>query len=727
MKWLRRNFIKILVILINSLLIAKLLLDAYDVQAVDNMELFLEILKLAVPTAMISAGIIGMLRDFRFQYLLLALAGGLILWQSYVFDLDRIIQAVQVINDRLAAARPMFFRDFSYLVQTIAIAAVALSFLTLYIYPWNLLILDIAFLFFLWAVDNLPHKEVIMIPFVFMWGFLLVHERMTSRDSLYGEYRQMKINRRSRLLQGMVIAALIGAISLGLIRDTRGIYYDKLWIRANDYLMQDDFMSGSYFLDAFSLVRTGYQDASTRLGGDVAITNELALKIRGDVPGYLRGNTKYRYTGTIWEKNDMLYRTDNSASKLVTEAYKNAPVREMEVVPENVATSSLFVTSYPGSVIPTSPGKTNRVFYGIQDQTFMVNEPLKEAYRVTYYDQAFVEKLAMDGIAEGVPQDYDKYLELPDTITPRTVELVNSIIKGKTGKAQKLVAITNYLRENYFYTLRPGRVPAGQDFVDYFLFEVKAGYCVYYATALTVMLRIAGIPARYAEGFKVSDEVDQDGDTLIRNSDAHAWTEVLTDPGRDLWTIWDATGSVRDNTAGGGQGSNPEPSPNQGSTTTPQTRTAAEDTLPGPTSPQNPTQGPKAEQNETASRLWYFLAPAGILALLGAALYLKKRRTLAMLEENSGTDLLNYVVNLIEESGIEIKAAETLSEIGNRITDPQLKQSFMEVVRTHYETAYGKTYAGKGLAQRRQLLEEAYRVYGAEHSRIRTFLRRYLV
>ncbi|MFZ2258384.1 MAG: transglutaminase domain-containing protein [Clostridiaceae bacterium] len=727
MKWFKRNLIKIIVIVVHSSLLSKLLLDAYKVKIPDHIELFALVLKLAIPTAMICVGLIGMIRDTKFKYILMALVGGLILWQSYTFDVDQLIDHVRLINDRLASAKPLLMRDFEYLVKTVTILVVTISYLTLYIYPWNIFITDGAFLFFLWSVDNLPNKETILLPLVFLWGFLLVFERMAARDALYSEFKQTKINRRARLVQGLVISALIGAISIGLIRDTRGIYYDKIWIKANDYLMQDDFMSGSYFLDAFSLVRTGYQDTSTSLGGNVAISNELAMRVGGDIPTYLRGNTKYQYTGRLWIKNDMLYRTDNTASRLITDTYQNAPIREMEIIPEGVITSSLFVPAYPNSILAGDSSKDNRVFYGIQDQTFMVNDPLTEAYRVTYYDQATVETLAMDQINESVPQEYQKYLELPNSVTDRTFELVADITSNSSTKAEKLVAITSFLRQNYIYTLTPGRVPTGQDFVDYFLFEDQSGYCVYYATALTVMLRIAGIPARYAEGFKVSAEVDEEGYRLIRNSDAHAWSEVLTDSDSDLWTIWDATGTARDFEDGGSPGSNPDPTTTPGSSSTTPTRTLAEDTLPDRAEGPSPGDGPTGggffgETQNTVS----ILVPVGLVTILGLLLSLKRRRTNQMIREKSGQALLDYVVSLLKDSKMEINDSQTLLEIGKNIVDPDLARHFRDQVQQHYALTYGQTKLRPNEVQRQQLLTDAFRFYGTEHNRMRTWFKKYL-
>lgn len=105
--------------------------------------------------------------------------------------------------------------------------------------------------------------------------------------------------------------------------------------------------------------------------------------------------------------------------------------------------------------------------------------------------------------------------------------------------------IGEYLEENTEYTLSPGTTPYGEDFVDYFINENHKGYCVHYATAATLMLRKAGIPARYVEGYYISGsdlaETDSNGYVTVPDSRAHAWTEVyypLTG-----WTVVDFTPS----------------------------------------------------------------------------------------------------------------------------------------------------------------------------------------
>lgn len=92
--------------------------------------------------------------------------------------------------------------------------------------------------------------------------------------------------------------------------------------------------------------------------------------------------------------------------------------------------------------------------------------------------------------------------------------------------------VRSMFAQNYQYTLAPGRVPDGIDGVEYFLNESRKGYCVYFASAATLIFRQAGIPARYVEGFIITPDMmenpDEDGIVTVSVSDdkAHAWPEI---------------------------------------------------------------------------------------------------------------------------------------------------------------------------------------------------------
>lgn len=121
----------------------------------------------------------------------------------------------------------------------------------------------------------------------------------------------------------------------------------------------------------------------------------------------------------------------------------------------------------------------------------------------------------------------DRYLQLPDTVTARTVELANSIGSGELSPYDQAKAIERYLRGHITYDLEVGLPPSGTDIVDYVLFEQPRGYCEHYATAMTVMLRILGIPARTVVGYFPADYDEEFGGYLYRQENAHAWTEAF--------------------------------------------------------------------------------------------------------------------------------------------------------------------------------------------------------
>ncbi len=107
---------------------------------------------------------------------------------------------------------------------------------------------------------------------------------------------------------------------------------------------------------------------------------------------------------------------------------------------------------------------------------------------------------------------------------------------GLEDKVWLILQVIEYIHENTEYSLSPGIAPNGVDFAEYFLFDVKKGYCSHYATAATLLLRNYGIPARYVEGYVITTQDietgNQQDDTSVvdvRDYNAHAWVEVYFD------------------------------------------------------------------------------------------------------------------------------------------------------------------------------------------------------
>ncbi|RCX19990.1 transglutaminase superfamily protein [Anaerobacterium chartisolvens] len=124
---------------------------------------------------------------------------------------------------------------------------------------------------------------------------------------------------------------------------------------------------------------------------------------------------------------------------------------------------------------------------------------------------------------------YDRYLQLPENLPERVKALALEISSPYLNNYDRVKAIEEYLSSNYIYTLSPKPMPRDRDFVDSFLFESQEGYCTYYATAMAVLVRSLGIPARYVEGFILPPQADENSVYRVTNEQAHAWVEVYFD------------------------------------------------------------------------------------------------------------------------------------------------------------------------------------------------------
>jgi hypothetical protein len=122
---------------------------------------------------------------------------------------------------------------------------------------------------------------------------------------------------------------------------------------------------------------------------------------------------------------------------------------------------------------------------------------------------------------------YDNYTELPDNIPQRIYDLANKTTEGLTSDYDKAQAIVNFFNNSGFkYDLTPPSHPKGKDYNDFFIFESKRGICMHFASAMVILARASGIPARYVEGFVANEWDPETGNYLIREKHAHAFPEV---------------------------------------------------------------------------------------------------------------------------------------------------------------------------------------------------------
>lgn len=296
-------------------------------------------------------------------------------------------------------------------------------------------------------------------------------------------------------------------------------------------------------------------------------------KINNGLYGMNVQNMSYIYFSLLGQQNSPRYRPDEIRVKNIGASKRciYAPYN-LRTLPENITgvnfindafirsnyifgTSEYSLYAYgidkekayldiPGMLLNISDGKFkyspswNRYFSRLKGiNKFSSSEDI-ESYYKTKLDsnllKLFNENQSSFILAEQNYRNfmYDKYTQLPKETKDKVEKLLKDtgISKGSYSFNDIISRIKLYLKNNYSYTLSPGETPEDRDFAEYFLFENHKGYCVHFATAGTVMLRAMGIPARYAEGYAVTEEdyklIDNDGWANIRDNRAHAWTEV---------------------------------------------------------------------------------------------------------------------------------------------------------------------------------------------------------
>ncbi len=215
----------------------------------------------------------------------------------------------------------------------------------------------------------------------------------------------------------------------------------------------------------------------------------------------------------------------------------------------------------------------------------------------------------------------DHYLQLPPGMPERVGDLARDLTRNVNTPFAKALAIQAYLRgPSLEYSHDIDAPPRGSDGVDYFLFESRAGYSAYFASAMAVMLRTVGVPARLAVGYAPGEYDPELGRRLVRDSDSHGWVQVYFP--RYGWIDFEPTSTLPVPSRLLNPGANPE-------TATPELIDDPEaDLEESELDPLELTTGLEATDvplelgplGETRRLLGPVLVGAGILALFGALL-----------------------------------------------------------------------------------------------------------
>lgn len=281
---------------------------------------------------------------------------------------------------------------------------------------------------------------------------------------------------------------------------------------------------------------------SMTLGGPVSLTDRPIFEARTPLHTYWRAAVYDTYTGDGWLNSD--------SEVAITD--RNLPLNE----PTFAARQEITVTIRPLEArqdIIFAPPQPMRVSVPVNadvkilpgEKPTLLVSLLRSRVALTpntSYNVVSAVTAAPPDLLRADTTDYpawirEHYLQLPETLPNRVRALARRVTATANNPYDKATAVESYLRD-YPYNQNIEAPPAGADGVDYFLFGIRQGYCDYYASAMAVMLRAVGIPARLVAGYTPGTRLaaprearlPEDEDLFryrVLEQNAHAWVEVF--------------------------------------------------------------------------------------------------------------------------------------------------------------------------------------------------------
>ena len=267
--------------------------------------------------------------------------------------------------------------------------------------------------------------------------------------------------------------------------------------------------------------------------GDISslsLSNAVAFRVKfeGAVPPpqqrYWRGLVLNRFNGRTWSGNEPSI--DSRARRNVE--YLGEPV-SYQVTMEATQQHWVFALDIPFE------WDLDSLVMGRQQQLARM-QPIDQ--RIAYNVISHPNFRLNNELSERARQ---YYASLPNNSNPRTLEFSKQLRKESPSDAAFInKVLQKFNKEEFFYTLEPPAL--GRNPVDAFLFDTKRGFCEHYASAFAVMMRAAGIPSRIVLGYQGGEINPMGAYMIVRQADAHAWTEVWL-PERG-WYRLDPTAAV---------------------------------------------------------------------------------------------------------------------------------------------------------------------------------------
>ncbi len=253
-------------------------------------------------------------------------------------------------------------------------------------------------------------------------------------------------------------------------------------------------------------------------------SNQIVARMRANRPLYLRARIFDQFDGIRWHSSGQQLTKLNMEFGGITLAppSEDAVIEAYEIfVEQNLgdyvpAAAVPVEVSFPSTVIGIDAfGQLHSPGTLISGTSYAV-----ESVRFLKHGRSFAETTYIE---------LPGYRQIPDNLDPRIMRLASEITKGSTTQMAAAIALEQHLRSDYQYSFESVFTSQNVTPLSEFLFETRRGHCEYFASALAIMLRTQGIPARLVTGFSATQQNPLTGYFDIYALDGHAWVEAYVD------------------------------------------------------------------------------------------------------------------------------------------------------------------------------------------------------
>ncbi len=243
---------------------------------------------------------------------------------------------------------------------------------------------------------------------------------------------------------------------------------------------------------------------------------------------YWRTITYSYYDGSVWNNRLMEIAVSGRRFRFINSVIRGAPFVRVQYYLEPTASRMLYTLDHP--------------------VRFAMKSNQRFAFRVSsdytiYFSGVGSSRIIYEVISQLAPipayrVDTTRYLQLPDRLHPEILKLAREFNSRYATDLKRARAVESYFRSNFRYNLKLYGAGQGEDPLEPF-FKRREGYCEYFATAMALVLRSMGIPARTVGGFRGGEWNDYGKYYIIRENMAHMWVEAVI--GDSIWMRFDPT------------------------------------------------------------------------------------------------------------------------------------------------------------------------------------------